>query len=115
LTTDADRLLRYIDDKTAGKIVGERMWLPPFFRVMLAASVLRTEQKRLRRAMKLRLHGHRTSYLKDNWEECDFRYNVLAESDDCTTRFTAVTAICGCRHFGVYIWPKSEALSPASQ
>ena len=61
------------------------------------------------------LKGSFGEKLKDNWEECDFRYNVSTDPDDWHDAvYRRYGDLPDGRHFGVYIWPKSEAFSPAS-
>lgn len=118
-TTDADRLLRYIDEQRQREKSSEEpdeARLRSFRDLHAAIWYFVTEQKRLRRAIKLRpTTGIELSYLKDNWEECDFRYNVSLNPDDwhCEV-YRRYGDLPGGSHFGVYIWPESEAFSPAS-
>ena len=55
------------------------------------------------------------SLLKDNWEECDFFYDVEQGQN---TRHDEVYRRYGDlpdgRHFGVYVWPKTQAWPPES-
>ena len=118
-TTDADRLLRYIDEQKQKEKSSEEpdeARLRSFRDLHTAIWYFVTEQKRLRRAMKLRpTTGIELSYLKDNWEECDFRYNVSLNPDDWHYEvYRRYGDLPGGSHFGVYIWPESEAFSPAS-
>jgi hypothetical protein len=118
-TTDADRLLRYIDEQRRREKSSEEpdeARLRSFRDLHAAIWYFVTEQKRLRRAMKLRpTTGIELSYLKDNWEECDFRYNVSLNPDDWHYEvYRRYGDLPGGSHFGVYIWPESEAFSPAS-
>ena len=113
-TTDADRLLRYIDEQRQREKSSEEpdeARLRSFRDLHAAIWYFVTEQKRLRRAMKLRpTTGIELSYLKDNWEECDFRYNVSLNLDDWHYEvYRRYGDLPDGRHFGVYIWPKSEA------
>ena len=118
-TTDADRLLRYIDEQRQREKSSEEpdeARLRSFRDLHAAIWYFVTEQKRLRRSMKLRpTTGIELSYLKDNWEECDFRYNVSLNPDDWHYEvYRRYGDLPGGSHFGVYIWPESEAFSPAS-
>lgn len=118
-TTDADRLLRYIDEQRQREKSSEEpdeARLRSFRDLHAAIRYFVTEQKRLRRAMKLRpTTGIELSYLKDNWEECDFRYNGSLNPDDWHYEvYRRYGDLPGGSHFGVYIWPESEAFSPAS-
>ena len=118
-TTDADRLLRYIDEQRQREKSSEEpdeARLRSFRDLHAAIWYFVTEQKRLRRAMKLRpTTGIELSYLKDNWEECDFRYNLSLKPDDWHNEvYRRYGDLPDGTHFGVYIWPKSEAFSPAS-
>ena len=118
-TTDADRLLRYIDEQRQREKSSEEpdeARLRSFRDLHAAIWYFVTEQKRLRRAMKLRpTTGIELSYLKDNWEECDFRYNISLNPDDWHYEvYRRYGDLPGGSHFGVYIWPESEAFSPAS-
>ena len=118
-TTDADRLLRYIDEQRQREKSSEEpdeARLRSFRDLHAAIWYFVTEQKRLRRAMKLRpTTGIELSYLKDNWEECDFRYNVSLNPDDWHYEvYRRYGNLPDGSHFGVYIWPESEAFSPAS-
>ena len=118
-TTDADRLLRYIDEQRQREKSSEEpdeARLRSFRDLHAAIWYFVTEQKRLRRAMKLRpTTGIELSYLKDNWEECDFRYNVSLNPDDWHYEvYRRYGDLPDGRHFGVYIWPKHEECPPTS-
>ena len=118
-TTDADRLLRYIDEQRRREKLSEEpdeARLRSFRDLHAAVWYFVTEQKRLRRAMKLRpTTGIELSYLKDNWEECDFRYNVSLNPDDWHYEvYRRYGDLPDGRHFGVYIWPKHEECPPTS-
>ena len=118
-TTDADRLLRYIDEqRQQEKHSGEpdEARLRSFRDLRAAIWYFVTEQKRLRRAKTLRpAAGIELSRLKDNWEECDFRYNVSTDPNDWHYEvYRRYGDLPDGRHFGVYIWPKSEAWPPTS-
>ena len=118
-TTDADRLLRYIDEQKQKEKSSEEpdeAHLRSFRDLHTAIWYFVTEQKRLRRAKKLRpATGIELSRLKDNWEECDFRYNVSMDPDDWHYEvYRRYGDLPDGRHFGVYIWPKSEAWPPES-
>ena len=118
-TTDADRLLRYIDEQRRREKLSEEpdeARLRSFRDLHAAIWYFVTEQKRLRRAMKLRrTTGIELSYLKDNWEECDFRYNVSLNPDDWHYEvYRRYGDLPDGRHFGVYIWPKHEECPPTS-
>ena len=118
-TTDADRLLRYIDEQKQKEKSSEEpdeARLRSFCDLHTAIWYFVTEQKRLRRAKKLRpATGIELSRLKDNWEECDFRYNVSMDPDDWHYEvYRRYGDLPDGRHFGVYIWPKSEAWPPES-
>lgn len=118
-TTDADRLLRYIDEQRQREKSSEEpdeARLRSFRDLHAAIWYFVTEQKRLRRAMKLRpTTGIELSYLKDNWEECDFRYNVSLNPDDWHYEvYRRYGDLPDGSHFGVYIWPESEPFSRAS-
>ena len=118
-TTDADRLLRYIDEQKQQEKSSEEpdeARLRSFRDLHAAICYFVTEQKRLRRAKKLRpATGIKLSWLKDNWEECDFRYNVSSDPDDwhCAV-YRRYGDLPDGRHYGVYIWPKGEARPPES-
>ncbi|MBP5294674.1 MAG: hypothetical protein J6Y95_03015, partial [Lachnospiraceae bacterium] len=57
----------------------------------------------------------RLSQLKDTWEECGFRYNVSMDPDDWHDAvYRRYGDLPDGRHFGVYLWPKSEAWPPES-
>ena len=118
-TTDADQLLRYIDEqRRREKLLEEpdEARLRSFRDLHADIWYFVTEQKRLRRAMKLRpTTGIELSYLKDNWEECDFRYNVSLNPDDWHYEvYRRYGDLPDGRHFGVYIWPKHEECPPTS-
>lgn len=118
-TTDADRLLRYIDEQRRREKLSEEpdeARLRSFRDLHAAIWYFVTEQKRLRRAMKLRpITGIELSYLKYNWEECDFRYNVSLNPDDWHYEvYRRYGDLPDGRHFGVYIWPKHEECPPTS-
>lgn len=54
--------------------------------------------------------GIRFSELEGNWEVCDFRYNVSLKPDDWREEaYRRYGDLPDGRHFGAYIWPKSEA------
>ena len=118
-TTDADRLLRYIDEQKQKEKSSEEpdeARLRSFRDLHNAIWYFVTEQTRLRRKKKLRpTTGIDFSWLKDNWEECDFRYNVSTDPDDWHYEvYRRYGDLPDGRHFGVYIWPKSEAWPPQS-
>ena len=118
-TTDAERLLQYINECRSAEVVSE---YPDHDRIRRFHSLYRaiwyfmTEQKRLLRKIKLRPStGVELSLLKDNWEECGFRYNVSTDPDDWHYEvFRRYGDLPDGRHFGVYIWPKQEAWPPTS-
>ena len=118
-TTDADRLLRYIDEQKQKEKSSEEpdeTRLRSFRDLHTAIWYFVTEQKRLRRAKNLRpATGIDLSRLKDNWEECDFRYNVSMDPDDWHYEvYRRYGDLPDGRHFGVYIWPKSGEWPPQS-
>ena len=118
-TTDEDRLLRYIDEQRLKEKSSEdpdEDRLRSFRDLHNAIWYFVTEQTRLRRKKKLRpTTGIDFSWLKDNWEECDFRYNVSTDPDDWHYEvYRRYGDLPDGRHFGVYIWPKSEAWPPQS-
>ena len=118
-TTDTDRLLRFVDEHRARE---EALEDPDPDRVRRfrdlyeAIKYYLEKYERLRVKKKLRpTTGIEFSYLKYNWEECDFRYNVSTEPDDWHDAvYRRYGDLPDGRHFGVYIWPKSEALPEAS-
>lgn len=118
-TTDVDRLLQYINECRAAVAVSddpdhERM--RRFHDLYEAIKYYLARKERLRVTKKLRpTTGIDFSRLKDNWEECGFRYNVSMDPDDWHDAvYRRYGDLPDGRHFGVYIWPKSEAFSPAS-
>ena len=118
-TTDADRLLRYIDEqklKEKSSDEPDEARLRSFCDLHAAIWFFITEQKRLRVTKKLRpATGIELSRLKDNWEECDFCYNVSLNSDDWHYDvYRRYGDLPDGRHFGVYIWPKHEESPPTS-
>ena len=85
-TTDTDRLLRFVDEHRAQE---EALEDPDLDRVQRfndlyqAIKYYIAEQKPLRRAKKVYpIIGKSFSWMKDNWEECDFRYNLSLKPDD---------------------------------
>ena len=118
-TTDADRLLRYIEAQSAEEEAEEEPddeRIRRFNSLYEAVRHYLSGQGRLRRTKKLRhTAGIFFSDLKYNWEECDFRYNVSMRPDDWHEAvYRRYGDLPNGRHFGVYIWPKSEAFAPAS-
>ncbi|MBR0050907.1 MAG: leucine-rich repeat protein [Firmicutes bacterium] len=118
-TTDTDRLLRFVDEHRVQEEASED---PDPDRVQRFNDLYQSikyyvlEQKPLRRAKKVSpVIGKSFSWMEDNWEECDFRYNVSTDPDDWHDAvYRRYGDLPDGRHFGVYIWPKSEAFSPAS-
>ena len=118
-TTDTDRLLRFVDEHRAQEEASED---PDPDRVQRFNDLYRSikyyiaEQKPMRRAKKVYpVIGKSFSWMKDNWEECDFRYNVSTDPDGWHDAvYRRYGDLPDGSHFGVYIWPKSEAFSPAS-
>ncbi len=118
-TTDTDRLLRFVDEHRAQEEASED---PDPDRVQRLNDLYQSikyyvlEQKPLRRAKKVYpVIGKSFSWMEDNWEECDFRYNVSGDPDDWHDAvYRRYGDLPDGSHFGVYIWPKSEAFSPAS-
>ena len=118
-TTDTDRLLRFVDEHRAQE---EALEDPDPDRVQRFNDLYQSiryyvlEQKPLRRAKEVYpVIGKSFSWMKDNWEECDFRYNVSRKPDDWHDAvYRRYGDLPDGSHFGAYIWPKSEAFSPAS-
>ncbi len=113
-TTDADRLLRYIDGQRLKEEVsedsdGER--IRSFRSLYAAIRHFAAVQKRLRNSKTLHpTTNARFSLLNDNWEECGFRYHVSTDPNDWHDElYRRYGDLPDGRHFGVYIWPKSEA------
>ncbi len=112
-TTDAGRLLQYIDECRSAEEVSDD---PDHDRIRRFRSLYKAikhyleKQKPLRRKIKLRpAVGIDFSWLKDNWEECGFRYNFSMDPDDwCDAVYRRYGDLPDGRHFGVYIWSKSE-------
>ena len=118
-TTDTDRLLRFIDEHRAQEEASkdpDPVRVQRFNDLYQAIKYYVLEQKPLRRAKKVYpVIGKNFSWMKDNWEECDFRYNVSMDPDDWHDAvYRRYGDLPDGSHFGVYIWPKSEAFSPAS-
>ena len=118
-TTDADRLLQYIDEQKQQEKSSEEpdeARLRSFRDLHAAIWYFVTEQKRLKVTKTLHpTTGIRISWLKDNWEECDFRYNVSTHPDDWHYEvYRRYGDLPDGRHFGVYIWPKHEECPPTS-
>ena len=118
-TTDTDRLLRFVDERLAR----ERALDDPdpdrvqrFNDLYQSIKYYIAEQKPLRRAKKVYpIIGKSFSWLKDNWEECDFCYNVSLNTDDWHYDvYRRYGDLPDGRHFGVYIWPKHEECPPTS-
>ncbi len=118
-TTDTDQLLRFVDERRSQE---EALEDPDPDRVQRFNDLYQSikyyiaEQKPMRRARKVYpVIGKSFSWMKDNWEECDFRYNVSMKPDDWHDAvYRRYGDLPDGSHFGVYIWPKSEASSPAS-
>ena len=85
-TTDSDRLLRFVDERRAQEEASEDPdpdRVRRFRDLYEAIKYYLAKYERLRVKKKLRpTAGIELSYLKDNWEECDFRYNVSLNPDD---------------------------------
>ena len=118
-TTDADRLLRYINECRAVEMASDdpdRDRIRRFYNLYEAIKYYLTRQERLRVTKTLRPDtGIEFSWLKDNWEECDFRYNVSMDPNDWHYEvYRRYGDLPDGRHFGVYIWPKCEAWPPQS-
>ena len=118
-TTDADRLLRYISECRTAEVVSDdpdHDRIRRFHNLYEAIKHFLARQERLRVTKKLRsTAGIDLSLLKDNWEECDFRYNVSTDPNDWHNAvYRRYGDLPDGRHFGVYIWPKSEAWPPES-
>ncbi|MBO7702294.1 MAG: leucine-rich repeat protein, partial [Eggerthellaceae bacterium] len=118
-TTDADRLLRFVDEHRAQEEALEDPdpdRVQRFDELYQAIKYYIAEQKPMRREKKVYpLVGKSFSWMKDNWEECDFRYNVSMDPDDWHDAvYRRYGDLPDGRHFGVYIWPKSEAFPPES-
>ncbi len=112
-TTDADRLLQYINEYRSAEVVSDdpdHDRIRQFHSLYEAIKHYVDKQERLRRTKKLRpATGISLSWRKDNWEECDFRYNVSMDPNDWHEAvYRRYGDLPDGRHFGVYIWPKSE-------
>ena len=118
-TTDADRLLWYISECRTAEVVSDdpdHDRIRRFHNLYEVIKHFLARQERLRVTKKLRsTAGIDLSLLKDNWEECDFRYNVSTDPDEWHNAvYRRYGDLPDGRHFGVYIWPKSEAWPPES-
>ncbi len=118
-TTDADRLLQYINECRAEEVYSDdpdHDRIRQFHNLHEAIRHYLARQERLRRRKELRpAMGIELSWLKYNWEECDFRYNVSMDPDDWHDAvYRRYGDLPDGRHFGVHIWPKSEAFPPES-
>ncbi len=118
-TTDAERLLQYINECRAAEVTSDEPdhdRIRRFHNLYWAIRHYLSRQERLRVTKKLRpTTGIELSRLKDNWEECDFRYNVSLNPDDWHYEiYRRYGDLPDGRHFGVYIWPKTEAWPPQS-
>lgn len=118
-TTDSDRLLRFVDERRAQEEASEDPdpdRVRRFRDLCEAIKYYLTKYERLRVKKKLRpTAGIEFSYLKDNWEECGFRYNVSMDPDDWHDAvYRRYGDLPDGRHFGVYIWPKHEEWPPTS-
>ena len=118
-TTDAERLLQYVNECRSAEVVSDdpdHDRIRRFHNLYKAINHYLTRQERLKVTKKLRpTTGIELSCLKDNWEECDFRYNVSMDPDDWHDAvYRRYGDLPDGRHFGVYIWPKSEAWPPES-
>ena len=118
-TTDSERLLQFINECRSAEVVSDdpnHDRIRRFHNLHEAIKHYLAKQERLRVTKKLRsTTGIKLSWLKDNWEECDFRYNVSMDPDDWHYEvYRRYGDLPDGRHFGVYIWPKSEAWPPQS-
>ena len=118
-TTDAERLLQYINECRAEEVASDESdhdRIRRFHSLYEAIKYYLAKQERLRVTKKLRpTTGIDLSCLKDNWEECDFRYNVSMDQDDWHYEvYRRYGDLPDGRHFGVYIWPKHEEWPPTS-
>ena len=118
-TTDTDRLLRFVDEHRAQEEASEDPdpdRVQRFNDLYQAIKYYIAEQKPIRRAREVYpIIGKSFSWMEDNWEECDFRYNLSLKPDDWHSEvYRRYGDLPDGSHFGVYIWPKSEAFSPAS-
>ena len=112
-TTDADRLLQYINECRAAEVVSDdpdHERIRRFHNLDEAIKYYLARQERLLVTKKLHpTTGIDLSRLKDNWEECDFRYNVSMDPDVWNDAvYRRYGDLPDGRHFGAYIWPKSE-------
>ena len=113
-TTDVERLLQYINECRSAEVVSND---PGHFRIRQFHSLYEaikyylSNQERMGRAKKLcQTTGIDFSWLKDNWEECGFRYNPYLDPDDwCYAVYRRYGDLPDGRHFGVCIFPKSGA------
>ena len=118
-TTDSERLLQFINECRSAEVVSDdpnHDRIRRFHNLHEAIKHYLAKQERLRVTKKLRsTTGIKLSWLKDNWEECDFRYNVSTDPDNWHYEvYRRYGDLPDGRHFGVYIWPKSEAWPPQS-
>lgn len=114
-TTDLNRLLHFIDacrEAEEDLEDPDQEHLSGLHDLYESVQYYAAERKQLKRAAnKLSSSiGMNFTWMKDNWEECDFFYNLTGDPDD---RHDAVYRrygkLPGGRHFGAYFWPKSEA------
>ena len=118
-TTDLDRLLRFVDERRSQE---EALEDPDPERVQRFCDLYHAikyyvaEQKPLRRAKEVYpVVGKSFSWMKDNWEERDFCYNLSLKPDDWHNEvYRRYGDLPDGTHFGVYIWPESEAWPEAS-
>lgn len=118
-TTDKDRLLRFVDELRAQEEALEDPdpdRIQRFNDLYEAIEYYMVNQKPMKRKNKVySLVGKSFSWMKDNWEECDFCYNVSMDPNDWHSAvYRRYGNLPDGRHFGVYIWPKSEAWPEAS-
>ena len=118
-TTDVQRLFKLIEKRRSDEETSfspDKDHINSLDELRRAIEYYLAEHKRLRRAKKLlRTIGMDFSRLKNNWEECDFCYNVSLNTDDWHYDvYRRYGDLPDGRHFGVYIWPKHEECPPTS-
>ncbi len=116
-TTDIDRLLMFVVEKRAQEeSLADPERMQRFCDLYQAIKHYIAKQKPMRRTRKVYpMIGKSFSWMKDNWEECDFRYNVSMKPDGWHHAvYRRYGDLPDGRHFGAYIWPKSQAWPEAT-
>ena len=112
-TTDPERLLQYVEKRRSGEKASDDPD-PDLIRryndLLESVRFYLSEKKCLKRPRKLSpVTNVSFSQLKDNWERCDFSYDVsMKQNDRHDAEYRRYGNLPGGSHFGVYIWPHSD-------